>query len=60
MLKPEVELACLVELESNPFGDDKVHQLHITGVKSKQITDSNAKSRVAQPNIEGRKGEDQA
>lgn len=33
MLKKEVELVCLIELESNPFGEDKVHKLHITGVK---------------------------
>lgn len=33
MLKKEVELYCLIEMESNPFGDDKVHKLHITGVK---------------------------
>lgn len=32
MLKPEVELHCLVEMEMSPFGDDKVHKLHITGV----------------------------
>lgn len=34
MLKPEVELICLIEMESNPFGDDKVHKIHITGVRS--------------------------
>ena len=34
MLKPQVELICLIEMESNPFGDDKVHKLHITGVNS--------------------------
>lgn len=34
MLKPEVELYCLVEMESNPFGEDKVSKLHITGVGS--------------------------
>jgi hypothetical protein len=34
MLKPQVELICLIEMKSNPFGDDKVHKLHITGVKS--------------------------
>ena len=34
MLKPEVELHCLIEMESNPFGEDKVHKLHITGVSS--------------------------
>jgi hypothetical protein len=33
MLKKEVELYCLVEMESNPFGNDKVYKLHITGVK---------------------------
>lgn len=33
MLKREVELFCLIELESNPFGEDKVHKLHVTGVK---------------------------
>lgn len=32
MLKPQVDLHCLIELESNPFGDDTVHKLHITGV----------------------------
>lgn len=32
MLKPQIDLHCLVELESNPFGEDKVHKLHITGV----------------------------
>ncbi|MBT1076977.1 hypothetical protein [Geobacter grbiciae] len=34
MLKPLVELYCLIEMESNPFGDDKVNKLHITGVNS--------------------------
>ena len=34
MLKSEVELICLIEMESNPFGNDKVHKLHITGVNS--------------------------
>ncbi len=34
MLKPEVNVFCLVEIESNPFGDDKVSKLHITGVGS--------------------------
>ena len=34
MLKPEVELICLIEMESNPFGNDKVYKLHITGVNS--------------------------
>jgi len=34
MLKPQVELICLIEMESNPFGADKVHKLHITGVNS--------------------------
>jgi len=33
MLKREVEIYCLIEMESNPFGDDKVHKLHVTGVK---------------------------
>lgn len=33
MLKKEVELYCLIEIASNPFGEDKVHKLHITGVK---------------------------
>lgn len=32
MLKPQIELHCLIELESNPFGEDTVHKLHITGV----------------------------
>lgn len=32
MFKPQVDLHCLIELESNPFGDDTVHKLHITGV----------------------------
>ena len=32
MLKKEVELFCLIEMESNPFGDDTVHKLHVTGV----------------------------
>jgi len=32
MLKPQVELHCLVEMESNPFGEDKVYKLHVTGV----------------------------
>lgn len=32
MLKPQVELNCLIEMESNPFGEDKVYKLHITGV----------------------------
>lgn len=34
MLKLQVELICLIEMESNPFGNDKVHKLHITGVNS--------------------------
>lgn len=34
MLKPQVALYCLIEMESNPFGDDRVHKLHVTGVKS--------------------------
>ena len=34
MLKPEVEIYCMVEMASNPFGDDKVHKLHITGVNN--------------------------
>lgn len=34
MLKPEVGLKCMIEMESNPFGEDKVHKLHITGVNS--------------------------
>lgn len=33
MLKREVELFCLIEMESNPFGEDKVHKLHVTGVR---------------------------
>lgn len=33
MLKREVELVCLIEMESNPFGEDKVHKFHVTGVK---------------------------
>lgn len=33
MLKKEVDLYCLVEMESNPFGNDKVYKLHVTGVK---------------------------
>lgn len=32
MLKAKVELYCLIEMESNPFGDDRVHKLHVTGV----------------------------
>jgi len=32
MLKPEVGIVCLIEMESNPFGNDKVNKLHITGV----------------------------
>lgn len=36
MLSPKVELYCLVEMESNPFGEDKVHKLHVTGVSSQQ------------------------
>lgn len=32
MLKLQVELYCLIEMESNPFGDDRVHKLHVTGV----------------------------
>ena len=32
MLKPRIELYCLIEMESNPFGDDRVHKLHVTGV----------------------------
>jgi hypothetical protein len=34
MLKPEVVLHCLIEMLSNPFGEDNVHKLHITGVGS--------------------------
>lgn len=33
MLKPEVELNCLVELEISPFGGEEIHKLHITGIK---------------------------
>ena len=33
MLKREVDLYCLVEMESNPFGDDRVSKLHVTGVR---------------------------
>jgi len=32
MLKPVVDLHCLVEMLDNPFGEDTVHKLHITGV----------------------------
>ena len=32
MLKPQVDLHCLVEFESNPFGEDSVSKLHVTGV----------------------------
>ncbi len=32
MLKPEVGVECLIEMESNPFGKDRVSKLHITGV----------------------------
>lgn len=32
MLKPQVELHCLIEMESNPFGEDEVFKLHVTGV----------------------------
>jgi hypothetical protein len=32
MLKPQIDIHCLIELESNPFGEDSVHKLHITGV----------------------------
>ncbi len=32
MLKPSVELFCLVEIEASPFGGEKVHKLHVTGV----------------------------
>ena len=34
MLKPEVILHCLAEMQPNPFGADTVHKLHITGVSS--------------------------
>jgi hypothetical protein len=34
MLEPQVAMTCLIEMQSNPFGDDKVYKLHITGVKS--------------------------
>jgi len=34
MLKPSVELFCLVEVAANPFGEEKVHKLHVTGVGS--------------------------
>lgn len=34
MLKPEVTVYCLIELKADPFGGDKVHKLHITGVGS--------------------------
>ncbi|ACH63521.1 hypothetical protein [Aliivibrio fischeri] len=33
MLKPEVELNCLIELEISPFGGEEIHRLHITGIK---------------------------
>lgn len=32
MLEPEVELNCLIELETSPFGGEKIHKLHITGL----------------------------
>ena len=32
MLKPEVGVVCLIEMELNPFGNDRVSKLHITGV----------------------------
>lgn len=32
MLRPEVTLHCLVEIASDPFGEDKVHALHVTAV----------------------------
>lgn len=32
MLKPQVKLFCLVEMEASPFGGDRVHKLHVTGV----------------------------
>jgi len=34
MLKSEIVLYCLVEMASNPFGEDNVHKLHITNVGS--------------------------
>ncbi|WP_065971088.1 fructose 1,6-bisphosphatase [Vibrio parahaemolyticus] len=33
MLKPEVELNCLIEVELSPFGGEEIHKLHITGIK---------------------------
>lgn len=33
MLKREVELFCLIEFASNPFGEDNIYKLHVTGVK---------------------------
>lgn len=32
MLKPQIKLYCLIEMELNPFGEDKVFKLHVTGV----------------------------
>ncbi len=34
MLKPEVILNCLIELEISPFGGEKIHLLHIIGISS--------------------------
>jgi hypothetical protein len=34
MLEAQVEMTCLIEMQSNPFGEDKVYKLHITGVRS--------------------------
>lgn len=34
MLKVQVELHCLIEMESNPFGEDRVYKLHVTGVNT--------------------------
>ncbi|WP_283132288.1 fructose 1,6-bisphosphatase [Enterovibrio norvegicus] len=33
MLKPEVELNCLIELAISPFGGEEIHKLHVTGIK---------------------------
>lgn len=34
MLKSVVILNCLIEMLANPFGEDTVHKLHVTGVSS--------------------------
>ncbi len=33
MHESEVTLTCLIEMQPNPFGKDKVYKLHVTGVK---------------------------